>query len=421
MQHSTRKDSVSDIADDLPYFTACRRRLHKRPEEGWTEFESTWFICSKLKEMGCEVITGAALIEPSAVMGRDASKVAEAQRRALADGVPQDFLVSLDGWTGACTTIDTGRPGPLTVFRFEIDCVCVSESLEPGRLPVDLGFVSERPGLMHSCGHDMHTATGLTLARWVMANRESLCGRVRIVFQPAEEGVRGARAMVAKALPTGQTTSGRSTSRRAFAKTKSLRVPGGFLATEKIDVTFRGASEFGTAVTAASHAALAMQAIPRHPEGASRICVGTLDARPELARMAVEVRGATQEVADFMSAGVGKAVEAAALLAGVKAEIDVAGRAEALLPNPKAVEMIEACAKRVPGVHLTEDRTRGSDDSTLWMNAVTKRGGVAGCFHYGSKGRAGLHTSKFDPEGEFTAIPALRLSVELLLSTNGRN
>lgn len=421
MQHSTRKNSASDIADDLPYFTACRRRLHKRPEEGWTEFESTWFICSRLKELGCEVITGAALIEPSAVMGRDASKVAEAQRRALAAGVPQDFLVSLDGWTGACTTIDTERPGPLTVFRFEIDCVCVSESLEPGRLPVDLGFSSERPGLMHSCGHDMHTATGLTLARWVMANRESLCGRVRIVFQPAEEGVRGARAMVAKGLADKADylwTQHITTSIRENEVFASAR---GFLATEKIDVTFRGTSKFGTAVTAAAHAALAMQAIPRHPAGASRICVGTLDARPELARMAVEVRGATQEVADFMSAGVRKAVEAAATLAGVNAHIEVAGRAEALLPNPKAVEMIEACAKRVPGVHLTEDRTRGSDDSTLWMNAVTKRGGVAGCFHYGAKGRAGLHTSKFDPEGEFTAIPALRLSVELLLSTNGRN
>lgn len=421
MKHSVRQDSVSDIADDLPSFTACRRRLHKRPEEGWTEFESTWFICSKLKELGCEVLTGAALIEPSAVMGRDASKVAEAQRRTLEAGVPQDFLDSLDGWTGACTTIATGRPGPMTVFRFEIDCVCVSESLEPGRLPVDLGFASERAGLMHSCGHDMHAATGLTLARWVMANRESLCGRVRIVFQPAEEGVRGARAMVAKGLADEADYLWTQHITTSIRENEVFASAGGFLATEKIDVTFRGASEFGTAVTAAAHAALAMQAIPRHPAGASRICVGTLDARPDSARMAVEVRGETQEVADFMSAGVGKAVDAAAMVAGVEAHLEVAGRAEALLSNPKAVELIEACAKRVPGVRLTEDRTRGSDDSTVWMNAVTKRGGVAGCFHYGSKGRAGLHTSMFDPEGEFTAIPALGLSVELLLSTNGRN
>lgn len=182
---------LPDIADDLPFFTDCRRRLHRRPEEGWTEFESTWTVVSALKAMGCEVVTGADLIEPEAVMGRDAAKVEAAQRRALEAGVPEAFLTSLDGWTGAATTIDTGRPGPLTVFRFEIDCVCVSESLEPGRLPVDLGFASERPGLMHSCGHDMHAATGLTLARWVTANRDALCGRIRFVFQPAEEGVRG--------------------------------------------------------------------------------------------------------------------------------------------------------------------------------------------------------------------------------------
>lgn len=194
---------LPDIADDLPFFTDCRRPLHRRPEEGWTEFESTWTVVSALKAMGCEVVTGADLIEPEAVMGRDAAKVEAAQRRALEAGVPEAFLTSLDGWTGAATTIDTGRPGPLTVFRFEIDCVCVSESLEPGRLPVDLGFASERPGLMHSCGHDMHAATGLTLARWVTANRDALCGRIRFVFQPAEEGVRGARAMVARGLARG--------------------------------------------------------------------------------------------------------------------------------------------------------------------------------------------------------------------------
>ena len=203
MTVSTVSAFLPDIAEDLPFFAQMRRTLHRRPEEGWTEFESTWTVVKALQEMGCTVVTGADLIEPSAVMGRDPEKVEAAVERARKAGVPTGFLDSLEGWTGACTTIDTGRPGPLTVFRFEIDCVCVSESLEPGRLPVDLGFASERPGLMHSCGHDMHTATGLTLAKWVMANREALCGRIRFVFQPAEEGVRGARAMVTKGLAEG--------------------------------------------------------------------------------------------------------------------------------------------------------------------------------------------------------------------------
>ena len=130
MTDTRHSRDLRDIAGDLPFFTDCRRRLHRRPEEGWTEFESTWTVVSALKAMGCEVVTGADLSEPEAVMGRDAAKVEAAQRRALEAGVPEAFLTSLDGWTGAATTIDTGRPGPLTVFRFEIDCVCVSESLE---------------------------------------------------------------------------------------------------------------------------------------------------------------------------------------------------------------------------------------------------------------------------------------------------
>ncbi|MBS6616632.1 MAG: hypothetical protein KH305_10470, partial [Sutterella wadsworthensis] len=96
MTDTRHSRDLRDIADDLPFFTDCRRRLHRRPEEGWTEFESTWTVVSALKAMGCEVVTGADLIEPEAVMGRDAAKVEAAQRRALEAGVPEAFLTSLD-------------------------------------------------------------------------------------------------------------------------------------------------------------------------------------------------------------------------------------------------------------------------------------------------------------------------------------
>ena len=117
---------LPDIADDLPFFTDCRRRLHRRPEEGWTEFESTWTVVSALKAMGCEVVTGADLIEPEAVMGRDAAKVEAAQRRALEAGVPEAFLTSLDGWTGAATTI-RGVPVPSPSFASK-STACASPS-----------------------------------------------------------------------------------------------------------------------------------------------------------------------------------------------------------------------------------------------------------------------------------------------------
>ena len=118
---------LPDIADDLPFFTDCRRRLHRRPEEGWTEFESTWTVVSALKAMGCEVVTGADLIEPEAVMGRDAAKVEAAQRRALEAGVPEAFLTSLDGWTGAAPRSTRGVPVPSPSFASK-STACASPS-----------------------------------------------------------------------------------------------------------------------------------------------------------------------------------------------------------------------------------------------------------------------------------------------------
>ena len=49
---------------------------------------------------------------------------------------------------------------------------------------------------MHACGHDGHSAVGLALAHWIWDNKDNLSGKFKLIFQPAEEGVRGARAMV---------------------------------------------------------------------------------------------------------------------------------------------------------------------------------------------------------------------------------
>lgn len=71
---------------------ADRRHLHAHPEEGWCEFETTWFIVQRLKALGLEWKAGIDVIEPSAVMGRNADLVEKAKKRALEHGVPADFL-----------------------------------------------------------------------------------------------------------------------------------------------------------------------------------------------------------------------------------------------------------------------------------------------------------------------------------------
>ena len=57
------------------------------------------------------------------------------------------------------------------------------------------GYCSEIPMVMHSCGHDAHTAILLAVAEWIVENQDNLCGKFKFVFQPSEEGVRGGLAV----------------------------------------------------------------------------------------------------------------------------------------------------------------------------------------------------------------------------------
>lgn len=161
---------------------ADRRHLHAHPEEGWCEFETTWFIVQRLKALGLEWKAGIDVIEPSAVMGRNADLVEKAKKRALEHGVPADFLGHLGGYTGAMAVLNTGRPGPVTGIRVDIDCLPIEESNDPAHEANAGNYRSVYPGFSHACGHDGHTAVGLAAARWLSENREKLCGTVKILF-----------------------------------------------------------------------------------------------------------------------------------------------------------------------------------------------------------------------------------------------
>ena len=179
--------------------SALRRRVHRRPEEGWTEFETTALIVSHLRSLQFEVRCGRAVIHPDFVMGRDPHLVAEAVARAKRQGVSEELLSELDDFTGAVGIWDSGRPGPVTAFRFDIDCVQVGETSDPAHEANAGGYASERPNLMHACGHDGHTTMLLAAARYLSQHR-NFRGRVVLVFQPAEEGTGGALAMIKDGL-----------------------------------------------------------------------------------------------------------------------------------------------------------------------------------------------------------------------------
>ena len=410
-----------------------RRRIHRRPEEGWTEFETLWLVTQTLESLGYEVSLGTAVVCPEAVLGRDPDLVEAALVRARARGVPDSFIARTEGFTGAVAELDTGRKGPVTAFRFDMDCVLVDESTSKDHAPAVQGFASEIAGAMHACGHDGHTATGLALAHWLVDNRDRLKGKIRLIFQPAEEGTRGAAAMAAAGVVDDVDWFFGAHVGSQCGPNEIGIVEKGFLATTKIDVTFTGqASHAGaephkgkSALLAAAACALLLQGIPRHGEGDSRIAIGRLVAgqgrnvTPAHAYMQLEVRGQTAEVNDYMTEQVNTIVSGTAAAYGVKAQITKVGQATTLISSPEADYVLNEAAEKIPGIRITELRKGGgSEDCSILIRRVQDKGGKAGFFFYGCK-HNGHHRSDFDIQDTQSLPLALQMFANILTVLNG--
>lgn len=413
---------------------AIRRQLHKRPEEGWTEFETTYFITKFLRELGLPVTVGIANVNEKEVLGRDETLVKDAIERALKAGVPQSFIDECGGYTGAVTVIDTDRPGPTTAFRCDIDCVLVRETDDPEHLPNKLGFRSERPGFMHACGHDAHTAVGLTLAHWINDHKDKFCGKIKIIFQPAEEGVRGARAMTAAGIVDDVDYFVGGHIGGVLKLGEIAIMDGGFLASSKFDVSIKGRAahagncpELGNnALMAACAASMMIQGISRHGEGATRICVGTLHAGegrnviPATAKLQMEVRGETHEINEFLKNSVQNIFEGIDKAYGVQSTITLAGESTSLTPCPEFFETLEGAMQKVPGTKVM-DRVHcpsGSEDCALFLKRVIDNGGKAAFVLYGCN-HGGHHRSNFDIQDEKSLPIGFDIYRETALIVNG--
>src|SRR5260221_7969125 len=94
------------------------------------------------------------------------------------------------GKTGVVAVIEGSRPGPTIGIRADMDALPI---LEQTGLP----FASKTPGKMHACGHDVHTVIALGVAAALNEMKDSLSGKIKFIFQPAEETLAGAQAMIA--------------------------------------------------------------------------------------------------------------------------------------------------------------------------------------------------------------------------------
>jgi amidohydrolase len=129
-----------------------RRDFHQHPELSNRETRTAGVVAEHLRGLGCKVQTGVA-------------------------------------HTGVVGLIDSGKPGPVVALRADMDALPVAEQ-------VDLPFASKARtiyngqdvGVMHACGHDCHVAILMGAAQVLAEAKDSLKGRIKLIFQPAEEG-----------------------------------------------------------------------------------------------------------------------------------------------------------------------------------------------------------------------------------------
>ena len=140
-------DFLQKATELFPYTQSLRRDFHKHPELGFRETRTGSIVAKELEALGLEVTKGV-------------------------------------GKTGVVGLLEGAKAGPTLLLRFDMDALPINE---------DTGaeYSSQNQGVMHACGHDGHTAIGLTVAKILQMHKDELAGAIKFCFQPSEEGSNG--------------------------------------------------------------------------------------------------------------------------------------------------------------------------------------------------------------------------------------
>ena len=154
-------DRIRAIADRLsPRLVEIRRHLHSHPELSGQEYQTAAYVAGVLSSCGLKT---------------------------------QELV----GKTGVVAELPgNGQRHDILALRADMDALPILEQ-------TNLDFTSQKPGIMHACGHDVHTTVGLGVAMVLSELAELLPGPIRLIFQPAEETAQGARWMVADDVMAG--------------------------------------------------------------------------------------------------------------------------------------------------------------------------------------------------------------------------
>ncbi|MBL8671104.1 MAG: amidohydrolase [Alphaproteobacteria bacterium] len=401
------------IAERLPDWIALRRDIHKHPELGFLEFRTASRAAATLERLGYAVQVGHEVMDPAAMVGVPAPQAQEdALAEALALGAEKRWTDRMvGGMTGVVGTLKRGK-GPTVALRFDIDALPLREASERQHGPARSGYASTRPGVMHACGHDGHVAIGLAVAEVAASPDLRWAGTLKLIFQPAEEGGRGAKPMVEAGVVDDADWF--------FAAHLGCSLPSGKVAaaaekmlfSTKWDVAFTGRAahaagnphEGRNALLAGAQAALGLHGIARHGHATTHVNVGVMTAGSgrnviaERASLLIEVRGDSDDSLDYMEGRAREVIEGAAKAQGCAHEIRPVGKTIGETSTARASAAVSEVAGAVPGIGevLPAWEIGGGDDAAYFMRRMRERGKEACYFVVGSDLAACHHAVLFD-------------------------
>ncbi|WP_137126945.1 amidohydrolase [Roseomonas sp. HF4] len=372
------------IARHLPDLVAIRRDIHAHPELGMEETRTAALVARELRALGLETVEGI-------------------------------------GRFGVVATLRGKRPGQGAIgLRADMDALALTEQ-------TGLPHASTIPGRMHACGHDGHTAMLLGAAR-VLADDPDFAGTVHFIFQPAEEGRGGAKAMLADGLfdrfPC-DAVYGLHNMPGMPVGSFALREGALMAASGRFVVTFRGSGGHGGAaahlandlVLAQAIFVQAMQGIVSRDAPALEsvvVSVGYLGAgtREALNVMPSELvvggtmRAFNRPMQELLERRIRDLAELAAASQGARAETVLSWGTLPLVNHPRETGVLAAAARATGGDAAVDTATppvTGGEDFSFMLDAKP------GAFVFMGNGGAtagdtpGLHTPLYDFNDE--ALP----------------
>ena len=361
---------AAHAAEMEAHLVEIRRDLHAHPELAFTETRTAGVVAAELARLGIPYVTGV-------------------------------------GRTGVVGTIQGGTPGPTLAIRADMDALPITEQ-------TGLTFASLVPGLMHACGHDIHTTTLLGVANVLNRLAPQLRGTIKLVFQPAEEVGGGALAMMQDGVLDGVDMALGFHNHPDMPTGQFAYVRGASLASVDIfDITVHGKSGHAAyphntvdPVVAAAALVMQLQTIVSREVGPTRPCVVTVGAIqggtaaniiPDSVLLKGTVRTLHANVRDQAEAAIRRLAAGIAASMRVRVDVDYARKCPPLVNDNALVDRGMQSVRDQLGDVVSEGEPSLGGEDFAFMTAA--RPGLQFRIGSGAPGRDDkLHNSDYQPD-----------------------